>query len=220
VIFKEVDGKLLEPVEDLSLELPEDAVGPAMEVLGVRKAEVQNIDQMKDGSVRIKANIPTRGLTGLRSVFLSLTKGEGIMTHALYEYQPHKGETQHRTHGVLIAKEPGESVPYAIWKLEDRGYFIIGPGEQVYEGMIVGANSKGEDIVVNVCATKKLSNVRASGKDEAVKLTPPRRLDLEQALHFLADDELMEVTPRSIRLRKRLLTENERVLDKKRRKAG
>jgi GTP-binding protein len=220
VIFKEEGGKLLEPVEDLSLELPESAVGPVMEVLGVRKAEVQNIDQMKDGGVRIKAHIPTRGLTGLRSVFLSLTKGEGVMTHALYEYQPHKGDTRHRTHGVMIAKEPGESVPYAIWKLEDRGYFIIGPGEKVYEGMIVGAHAKGEDIVVNVCTTKKLSNVRASGKDDAVKLTPPRRLDLEQALHFLADDELMEVTPKSIRLRKRLLTENERILDRKKKKTG
>jgi GTP-binding protein len=220
VIFKEEGGKILEPIEDLSLELPESSTGPVMEILGVRKAEVQNIDQMKDGSVRIKANIPTRGLTGLRSVFLSLTKGEGVMTHALFEYQPHKGETQYRNHGVLVAKEPGVSVPYAIWKLEDRGYFIIGPGMQVYEGMIVGANSKGEDIVVNVCATKKLSNVRASGKDEAVKLTPHRKLDLEQALHFLADDELMEVTPKSIRLRKRLLTENERIQDRKRRKAG
>jgi len=220
VIYKEENGKRMEPVEDLSLVLPEFAVGAVMEVLGTRKAEVQSIDQLKDGSTRIKANIPTRGLTGLRTVFLTLTKGEGVMTHALFEYQPYKGDTQQRSHGVLVAKEPGVSVPYAIWKLEDRGYFIIGPGVQVYEGMIVGANSKGDDIVVNVCTTKKLSNVRASGKDDAVRLTPHRQLDLEQALHFIADDELMEVTPQNIRLRKRLLTENERIQDRKRRKTA
>jgi GTP-binding protein len=220
VIYKEENGKRMEPVEDLSLVLPEFAVGAIMEVLGTRKAEVQSIDQLKDGSTRIKANIPTRGLTGLRTVFLTLTKGEGVMTHALFEYQPYKGDTQQRSHGVLVAKEPGVSVPYAIWKLEDRGYFIIGPGVQVYEGMIVGANSKGDDIVVNVCTTKKLSNVRASGKDDAVRLTPHRQLDLEQALHFIADDELMEVTPQNIRLRKRLLTENERIQDRKRRKTA
>ncbi|MGE4554071.1 MAG: translational GTPase TypA, partial [Desulfovibrionaceae bacterium] len=180
------------------------------EVLGQRKAEVQNIDQLKNGATRIKAIIPTRGLTGLRSIFLTLTKGEGVMTHALAGYQPYKGETVTRQHGVLVAKEPGTSIPYAIWKLEDRGYFIIGPGVDVYEGMIVGANSKEGDIVVNVCITKKLTNMRASGKDEAVRLTPYRKLDLEQALHFIADDELVEVTPKNIRLRKRWLTENER----------
>ena len=216
VIFKEIDGKLCEPVEELALECPEGSVGPVMEVLGTRKGEVQSMDQLKDGMVRIRAFIPTRGLTGLRSVFLTLTKGEGVMTHALYEFQPYKGDTAIRTHGVLVAKEPGVSVPYAIWKLEDRGYFLIPSGVEVYEGMIVGANSKEGDMVVNVCATKKLSNMRASGKDEAVRLTPYRKLDLEQALHFIADDELVEVTPKSIRLRKRWLTENARIQARKR----
>ncbi len=216
VIFKEIDGVLCEPVEELSLECPEGSVGAVMEVLGTRKGEVQSMDQLKDGMVRIKAFIPTRGLTGLRSVFLTLTKGEGVMTHALYEFQPHKGETAIRSHGVLVAKEPGTAVPYAIWKLEDRGYFIIPSGVEVYEGMIVGANSKDADMVVNVCTTKKLTNVRAANKDEAVRLTPHRKLDLEQALHFIADDELVEVTPKSIRLRKRHLTENERIQARKR----
>ncbi len=215
VIFKEIDGVRHEPVEDLSLELPEACLGAVMEVLGARKAEVQNMDQLKSGLMRVKAHIPTRMLTGLRSVFLTLTRGEGVMTHALLEYQPYKGDAPSRTHGVMVAKEPGEAVPYAIWKLEDRGYFLIPPGVAVYEGMIVGAHAKHNDIVVNVCATKKLTNVRASGKDEAVRLTPYRKLDLEQALHFIADEELVEVTPLHIRLRKRLLTDSERVQARK-----
>ncbi len=218
VIYKEIDGVKCEPIEDLCLELPEAAMGPVMEELGLRKAEVQNMDQIGPGNMRINAYIPTRGLTGLRSLFLTLTRGEGVMTHSLYEYQPFKGETSSRTHGVLVAKEPGEAVPYAIFKLEDRGYFIIPPGTPVYEGMVVGANSKAADMVVNVCATKKLTNVRASGKDEAVRITPHRKLDLEAALHFIDDDELVEVTPLSIRLRKRHLSENERIQARKKTK--
>jgi GTP-binding protein len=220
VIYKEINGVRCEPVEELSLEMPEESLGAVMEELGLRKAEVQKMEQPAEGLMRLLANIPTRGLTGFRSLFLTLTKGEGIMTHSLLEYQPFKGETAVRPHGVLVAKEPGEAVPYAIWKLEDRGYFVIPPGTPVYEGMIVGANAKSGDIVVNVCATKKLTNVRASGKDEAVRLTPHRKLDLEQSLHFIADDELVEVTPKNIRLRKRYLTDQERIKDRKRREAA
>ncbi|MDD4952795.1 MAG: translational GTPase TypA, partial [Desulfovibrionaceae bacterium] len=200
VIFRQINGRLCEPVEDLCLEAPEGCVGALMELLGRRRAEVQGIDKLNADTVRVRAHIPTRGLTGLRSEVLSITKGEGIMTSALLGFEPYKGDSSPRTHGVMIAKEPGESVPYAMWKLEDRGYFIIKPNTRVYEGMIVGAHAKPNDIVVNVCATKKLTNIRAANKDEAVRLTPPRTLDLEQSLHFMADDELMEVTPKAIRL--------------------
>ena len=215
VIYKDIEGKRHEPIEDLVLELPEESMGPVMEELGRRKGDVQNIENVSSTTMRLNVLIPTRGLIGFRNLYLTLTKGEGLMNHTLLEYQPFKGETVTRSHGVLIAKEQGEAVPYAIWKLQDRGYFIIPPNVPVYEGMIVGANSRENDIVINVCAKKQLTNVRASGHDEAVKLTPPRLLSLEQALEFIADDELVEVTPKSIRLRKRHLKENERRLAEK-----
>ncbi|MCH7695687.1 MAG: hypothetical protein IIB73_05240 [Proteobacteria bacterium] len=169
-------------------------------------------------NVRLHVHIPTRGLIGFRSLCMTLTKGECIMNHTLIGYQPFRGETVSRSHGVLVAKEQGESIPYAIWKLQDRGYFIIPSNDQVYAGMIVGANSRENDLVINVCAKKQLTNVRASGSDEAVRLIPHKELSLEQALEFIADDELVEITPKTIRLRKRILNESQRKIEDRKKK--
>lgn len=218
VIFKEIDGKKHEPIEDLVLEVPEDSMGPVMEELGKRKGDVQHMEPLKGKNLRLTVRIPTRGLIGFRSLCLTLTKGEGIMNHTLSGYEPYKGETSTRSHGVLLAKEQGESVPFAIWKLQDRGYFIIPPNIPVYSGMIVGANSRENDLIANVCAKKQLTNVRASGHDDAVRIIPHKQLSLEQALEFIADDELVEITPQNIRLRKRILDENERKQSEKKKK--
>lgn len=219
VIYKEIDGKKCEPIEELSLEIPETSMGPIMEELGKRKADIKQVDHVSDTTLRLSAHVPTRGLIAFRSTFLTMTKGEGIMNHTLLEYQPFKGETNTRANGVLIAMETGESIPYSIWKLQDRGYFIIPPNIDVYEGMIVGANSREQDMTINVCTKKKMTNVRASGKDDMIQISPHRKLGLEQALEFIEDDELVEVTPKNIRLRKRYLQENDRILHKKRLKA-
>ncbi|MBF0277392.1 MAG: translational GTPase TypA [SAR324 cluster bacterium] len=218
VIIKEVDGKKKEPIEELVMELPEEAMGPVMEELGRRKGEVQHLEHFAGNNVRLNVHIPTRGLIGFRSLCMTLTKGECIMNHTLIGYEPYRGETSSRSHGVLLAKEQGEAIPYAIWKLQDRGYFIIPPNVPVYEGMIVGANSRENDLITNVCAKKQLTNIRASGRDEAVRVIPHKELSLEQALEFIADDELVEVTPKTFRLRKRILNENQRKMEEKKRK--
>lgn len=210
VILKEKNGKILEPVELLFIDLPEEYVGNVIEKLGVRKAEMQNMQPTDNGYMRLQFRIPSRGLIGYRSEFLSDTRGNGIMNTVLDGYTPYCGEIESRSRGSMIAWETGESVAYGLYNAQERGRLFIGAGVHVYEGMIVGENAKGEDITVNVCKKKHVTNMRASGSDEALRLTPPDTLSLEQCLEFISDDELVEVTPQSIRLRKKLLTKSER----------
>lgn len=215
IVMKIIDGKKHEPYEEFTAEVPDASVGGVMEELGRRKADVQEIKPAGEGRQRIIAHVPTRAIIGFRSQFLSMTKGEGIFGHILLDYRPYSGETLRRPNGSLIASESGDSVAYALWKLEDRGEFFINAGVPVYEGMILGANTRREDLTINVCMTKKLTNVRAAGSDENILLTPPRKLSLEDCLEFLDDDELLEITPKSYRLRKRFLKEFERKRQRK-----
>ncbi len=210
VILKEENGKVLEPVELLYIDLPEEYAGTVIEKLGRRKAEMLNMQPSDNGYMRLEFKIPSRGLIGYRSEFLTDTRGNGIMNTVLEGYAPYVGEIESRTRGSMIAWETGESVTYGLYNAQERGRLFIGPGLKVYEGMIVGENAKGEDITVNVCKKKHVTNMRASGSDEALRLTPPDILSLEQCLEFISDDELVEVTPQSIRLRKKLLTKTER----------
>lgn len=205
VIMKEVDGVQFEPVELLMIDVPEEFMGIVMEKLGVRKAEMLNMHSATEGYMRLEFKIPARGLIGYRSEFLTDTKGNGIMNHVFYGHEPFKGEIQSRPRGSLVAWEAGEAVTYGLYNAQERGNLFISPGTMVYEGMIVGENARNEDIVVNVCKKKHVTNMRASGSDEALRLTPPKILSLEQALEFISDDELVEVTPKNIRLRKRIL---------------
>jgi GTP-binding protein len=209
VICREVDGQRCEPMEYLVIDVPEEHQGTVIEKLGQRKAEMVAMNAL-DGVNRLEFTIPARGLIGFRSEFLTDTHGTGIMSHVFHGYAPWKGEIAGRKNGVLIAIEPGETIAYSLFNLQDRGVLFVGPGVSVYEGMIIGQNAKEKDLVVNACRGKKLTNVRASGSDEAIRLTPPRELTLEQALEFIDGDELVEVTPQSIRLRKRVLNENAR----------
>jgi len=210
VILKEKDGKILEPVELLFIDLPEEYTGNVIEKLGKRKAEMLNMQPSDNGYMRLEFRIPSRGLIGYRSEFLTDTRGNGIMNTILDGYIPYCGDIESRTRGSMIAWETGDSVAYGLYNAQERGRLFIGPGLQVYEGMIVGENAKNEDITVNVCKKKHVTNMRASGSDEALRLTPPDNLSLEQCLEFISDDELVEVTPCSIRLRKKMLTKNER----------
>ncbi|MBE7022183.1 MAG: translational GTPase TypA, partial [Ruminococcaceae bacterium] len=210
VILKEKDGKTLEPVELLYIDLPEEYAGTVIEKLGRRKAEMQNMQPSDGGYTRLEFRIPSRGLIGYRSEFLSDTRGNGVMNTILDGYIPYCGEIESRTRGSMIAWETGDSVAYGLYNAQERGRLFIGPGVTVYEGMIVGENAKNEDITVNVCKKKHVTNMRASGSDEALRLTPPDNLSLEQCLEFISDDELVEVTPKSVRLRKKLLTKGER----------
>lgn len=210
VIYKEIDGVMCEPVEHLVIDVPEEHMGIVMEKLGLRKAEMINMAPGNQGYTRLEFRIPSRGLIGYRSEFLTDTKGTGIMNHLFDGYQPTKGEINSRLRGVLVAFESGEAVTYGLYNAEERGELFITPGTQVYEGMIVGVNAKNEDVVVNVCKKKHVTNMRASGSDEALRLSPPRQLTLEQALEFIADDELVEVTPQNIRLRKKILNKEQR----------
>ena len=204
VLYKEIDGKRHEPIEELIVDVPETAVGAVMEKLGTRKAEL--IEMTPVGSrMKLVFHIPSRGLFGYRSEFLSDTRGEGIMNSLFLEYAPFKGEISRRQTGVLLAHEKGEATAYGIFSAQDRGAFFIGAGEAVYGGMIVGRANKPEDVNVNVCKKKQLTNVRASGSDDALRLVPPKILSLEQCIEFLGDDELLEVTPESLRLRKQIL---------------
>ena len=210
VLYKEVDGKLCEPIEELVVDVPENALGSVMEKMGYRKAELVSMAPM--GS-RMKAifHVPSRGLFGYRNEFLTDTKGEGIMSSVFYEYQPYKGDIPKRAQGSLVAFETGEAVTYGLFNAQERGALIIGAGTPVYEGMIVGMNPKADDLVVNVCKKKHLTNTRASGSDDALRLIPPRVLSLEDSLEFIAEDELVEVTPKSIRLRKKTLSNSQRM---------
>ncbi len=209
VIFREIDGTLSEPMEYLMIDVPEEFQGTIIEKLGTRKAEMVSMQPM-EGINRLEFIIPARGLIGFRTEFLTDTRGTGIMTHTFHEYGPYKGPISGRKNGVLIAMEPGETVAYSLFNLQDRGVLFVPPGIEVYEGMIIGQHAKDNDLVVNACRGKKLTNVRASGSDDAIRLTPPRLLTLEQALEYIDDDELVEVTPKSIRLRKKYLDANER----------
>ncbi len=209
VIFREIDGEQCEPMEYLVVDVPEEFQGTVIEKLGPRKAEMAAMNSIK-GFNRIEFIIPARGLIGFRSEFLTDTHGTGVLNHTFHGYAPWKGAIPGRKNGVLIAMEQGETVAYSLFNLQDRGGLFVGPGTRVYEGMILGQNAKEKDLVVNACRGKKLTNVRASGSDEAIRLTTPRELTLEQALEFIDNDELVEVTPESIRLRKRQLSENDR----------
>ena len=210
VIIKEINGEKCEPIEDLVVNVPDDCVGNVIEKLGRRKAEMTNMEPAEDGHTKIEFKIPSRGLIGYRTEFLTDTKGEGTMNHIFNGYEPYKGEIQARVRGTIVAFENGKSVTYGLYNAQDKGDLFIGPGVDVYEGMIVGLNSRGEDLSINVCKEKHLTNTRASGSDEALRLVPPIQMSLEQAIEFIQDDELVEVTPKSIRLRKKILDTKER----------
>ena len=218
VITKTVGGKLCEPMEYLIIEVPDAYVGAVMEKLGSRKAELINMGTRAGGVTHIEFRIPSRGLMGYRPEFLTDTNGNGIMNHVFDGYEPFKGEIVTRHQGSLIAFETGDSVTYGLYAAQERGRLFIGAGVPVYEGMIVGASPKAEDITVNVCKKKHITNTRASGSDDALKLTPPTVMSLEQCLEFIADDELVEVTPENIRMRKRILSKELRMKQQFRKK--
>lgn len=211
VIFKKVDGKTFEPIELLMIEVPDNYVGAVMEKLGARKSELLNMNTRGEGTTHLEFKIPARCLMGYRSEFLTDTNGNGIMNHVFDGYEPYKGDIQQRNSGSLVAFETGEATAYGLFAAQERGRLFIGAGTPVYEGMIVGANPKTEDLVVNVCKKKHMTNTRASGSDDALKLTPPTVMSLEQSLEFITDDELVEVTPKNIRLRKIYLTKEQRI---------
>ena len=210
VLYKEIDGRLCEPMERVVLDVPEGSVGAVMEKLGSRKGEFLQMNPV-GGRMKLEYLIPTRGLFGYRSEFLTDTRGEGIMASIFDSYAPAKGELKRRSTGSLVAFETGEAVAYGLWNAQDRGTLFITPGTPVYEGMVVGVSPKQEDIVVNVCRTKHLTNTRASGSDEALRLVPARQMSLEQCMEFMADDELLEATPEHLRLRKSILNHERRM---------
>lgn len=210
VIFKEIDGVKCEPIEDLVVNVPDDAIGTVIEKLGRRKAEMKNMEPAEAGHTKIEFKIPARGLIGYRTEFLTDTKGTGTMNSIFDCYEPYKGDIQARTRGVLVAFEQGTSITYGLYNAQLRGELFIGAGVEVYEGMIVGINSRNEDISINVCKEKHLTNTRASGSDDALRLVPPIQLSLEKAIEFIAEDELVEVTPKNIRLRKVILNNKDR----------
>ena len=210
VIFKEIDGVKCEPMERLVVNVPDDCIGNVIEKLGRRKAEMANMEPAEAGHTKIEFRIPARGLIGYRTEFLTDTKGEGTMNSIFDNYEPYKGEIQARTRGVLVAFEPGISITYGLYNAQERGELLIGAGVEVYEGMIVGINSRNEDISINVCKEKHLTNTRASGSDDALRLVPPVQMSLEKAIEFIAEDELVEITPKNIRLRKKILNNKDR----------
>ncbi len=212
VIFhKDKDGNITEPIEELTIDVPVDYVGAVMEKLGQRKAELQDMTNQGDNSVRLQFLVPARGLMGYRSELLTDTRGNGVMSHIFHDYEPYRGPIEERKTGSLVAHETGDTSSYGLFNTQDRGKLFVGSGVPVYEGQIVGENARAEDIVVNVCKKKHVTNMRASGSDEALRLTPPVVLSLEQCLEFIADDELVEVTPKNIRMRKRYLNKDTRM---------
>ena len=210
VVFREIDGQKCEPYENLTVDVPEENQGAVMEELGRRRGELTNMESDGNGRTRLEYHIPARGLIGFQGEFMTLTRGTGLMSHVFDDYAPVKPDMPGRHNGVLVSQEQGEAVAYALWNLEDRGRMFVSPNDKVYEGMIIGIHSRDNDLVVNPLKGKKLTNVRASGTDEAVRLTTPIKLTLEGAVEFIDDDELVEITPQSIRLRKRYLSELER----------
>ena len=211
VILKEIDGVVYEPVELLIVEVPEQYVGAVIEKLGSRKAELENMGVRDGGSTHLEFKVPSRGLIGYRSEFLTDTNGNGIMNQLFHGYEPYAGDIQTRERGSIVVHEAGESTGYGLFNTQDRGRLFIGPGVPVYEGMIVGECAKNEDIVCNVCKKKQLTNTRAAGSDDALRLVPPSTLSLEQCMEFIKDDELLEVTPKSLRLRKMILSKELRL---------
>ena len=210
VVYREIDGQKCEPYENLTVDVPDDNQGAVMEELGRRRGELTNMESDGNGRTRLEYHIPARGLIGFQGEFMTMTRGTGLMSHVFDDYAPVKPDMPGRHNGVLVSQEQGDAVAYALWNLEDRGRMFVSPGEKIYEGMIIGIHSRDNDLVVNPLKGKKLTNVRASGTDEAVRLTTPIKLTLESAVEFIDDDELVEITPKSIRLRKRYLQEHER----------
>ena len=210
VLRKVVDGILQEPFEALTVDVEDAHQGAVMEALGSRRADLTDMASDGKGRVRLEYRVPARGLIGFQGEFMTMTRGTGLISHIFDGYGIVKGEIPDRHNGVLISNENGEAVAYALFALQERGRMFVSPGEKLYEGMIIGIHSRDNDLVVNPIKTKKLTNIRAAGKDEAILLTPPIPLTLEYAVEFLADDELVEVTPQSIRIRKRFLKEHER----------
>ena len=209
VIVKEIDGKKFEPVEELTIDLPKEVSGKAVEMVTSKKGEIVAMEP-KGGRMICSFKIPSRGIIGLRNQLLTATAGEAIMNHRFTAFEPYKGEIHGRINGSLISMEKGTAITYSLDKLQDRGKFFIHPGEEIYTGQVIGENSRADDLVVNVTKTKKLSNVRAAGSDDKVKLAPPIQFSLEEALEYIQKDEYVEVTPNSQRLRKIYLDENER----------
>jgi GTP-binding protein len=210
VVIREIDGVKCEPFELLTVDVEEAHQGAVMEALGARRGDLQDMLSDERGRVRLDYRIPARGLIGFQSDFMTMTRGTGLMSHVFDEYAPMRPDIAARRNGVLISAEQGEAVAYALWKLQERGRMFVSPGDRLYEGMVIGIHSRDNDLVVNPIKGKQLTNIRASGTDEAVTLTPPIQLTLESAIEFIADDELVEITPKTIRIRKRFLQEHER----------
>ena len=210
VVYREINGQKCEPYENLTVDVPDENQGAVMEELGRRRGELTNMESDGNGRTRLEYHIPARGLIGFQGEFMTMTRGTGLMSHVFDDYAPVKPDMPGRHNGVLVSQEQGEAVAYALWNLEDRGRMFVSPNDKIYEGMIIGIHSRDNDLVVNPLKGKKLTNIRASGTDEAVRLTTPIKLTLESAVEFIDDDELVEITPQSIRLRKRFLTEHER----------
>ncbi len=210
VVYKEINGEKCEPYENLTIDLEDGHQGSIMEEIGRRRGELTNMESDGQGRTRLEYHIPARGLIGFQSDFMTMTRGTGLMSHVFDDYGPVKADLPGRHNGVLISQEDGEAVAYALWNLEDRGRMFVSPGDKLYEGMVIGIHSRDNDLIVNPIKGKKLTNVRASGTDEAVRLTTPIQMTLESAVEFIDDDELVELTPKSIRIRKRYLKEHER----------
>ena len=210
VVYRDINGQKCEPYENLTVDVPDENQGAVMEELGRRRGELTNMESDGNGRTRLEYHIPARGLIGFQGEFMTLTRGVGLMSHVFDDYGPVKPDMPGRHNGVLVSQEQGEAVAYALWNLEDRGRMFVSPNDKIYEGMIIGIHSRENDLVVNPLKGKKLTNIRASGTDEAVRLTTPIKLTLESAVEFIDDDELVEITPKSIRLRKRYLSELER----------
>ncbi|WP_425446777.1 translational GTPase TypA [Dethiothermospora halolimnae] len=215
VLFKKIDGKKCEPMEKVVIDVPEEFMGAVIEKLGKRKGEMVNMTQSNGGYTRLEFSIPARGLIGYRSEFMTDTKGNGILNSLFDGYEPYKGEIASRSYGSLVAFETGTATTYGLYNAQERGFLFIGAGTEVYGGMVVGQNPKAQDIEVNVCKKKHVSNVRSSGSDDALKLSPPKRMSLEECLEFIDDDEVVEVTPENLRIRKSILDKNKRYKSKK-----
>jgi len=210
VVIKEINGIKQEPYEMLTVDCEDANQGAVMEALGSRRGDLLDMQSDGKGRTRLDYRIPARGLIGFQSEFLTMTRGTGLMSHVFDDYGPLKPDMEERRNGVLISSEHGAAVAYALWKLQDRGKMFVNPGDPLYEGIVIGIHSRDNDLVVNPIKGKQLTNVRASGTDEAVRLVPPIQVTLESAIEFIADDELVEITPKSIRIRKRFLLEHER----------
>ena len=216
VILKDIDGVKCEPMENLTVNVPDDCVGTVIQKLGLRKGEMTNMEPAEPGHTKIEFNIPARGLIGYRTEFMTDTRGEGTMASVFSEYAPFKGDITSRTRGTIVAFEAGTSITYGLYNAQLRGELLIGPGVEVYEGMVVGINSRNEDLTINVCKEKHLTNTRSSGADDALRLVPPKKMSLEESIEFIAEDELVEVTPENIRIRKKILDTKTREREAKR----